>query len=162
MKLRTPSQFITILIFILSSCKQKEPSLCKAIIDKTIQTQKESSQSASVYHPSSKFDHIKYIRQNSRIGQTDGIEHDPKYFIDYAIEELLESKHHKKYITDRKLLRRLRNKTCWTDFVSIVDTLLNGDNIEIEIKTQDFNPTDRRLKYDKKSNYLVSIDDKYP
>ena len=57
--------------------------------------------------------------------------------IDYIIKNSLKKPEHKKYITDRKLLRKLKNNTCWENYILIRDSLDNGDKCEIEIKLQE-------------------------
>lgn len=114
------------------------------------------------YLPSAKFNHLKHLRKYSKIEQIDGITNKPKFFIDYIIEKYLESPDHKKYLTDRKLLKRLRNDMCDDGYVSIKDTLENGQSISIEIRSSKFNTNNRKINIDKKHNYISEIDGKYP
>lgn len=119
--------------------------------------------------PSSTFDHISHIRKESQKNPLylrnlykDSTQ--PKYFVDYVIKNLLKKPEHEKYITDRKLLRKLlrklKNNTCWENYVLIKDTLSNGNKCEIEIKTQNFDHKTHKLEYNKESNFLTSIDKK--
>ena len=154
-------QFTILVILSLFSCRPNtsNQAIQKTNIKTTIQVKKPTIQS---YYPSSEFDHIEHIRNNSRIGEIDGKEHDPKYFVDYVIENLIQKSEYKKYITDRKLLRRLKNNICWDRYVLIKDSLSNGEEIRIEIETKSFNSEDHQLKYGSKSNFLIEVDEKYP
>lgn len=162
MKSKVKYQFLIFLLIILYACKENDSTghVHESIAE--VQIPKKQDEQIKTYKPSNKFDHINHIRENSRTGQLDGVDHNPKYFVDYVIENLLEQKQHRKYITDRKLLRKLNNKVCWDNYVSIVDTLLNGDKIEIEIENQDFDTINRTLIYHNKSNFLIEIDGKNP
>lgn len=114
------------------------------------------------YRPSTTFDHISHIRNMSRKGSIDGEAYEIKYFVDYVILRLLKKPEYIKYITDRKLLRRLKNEICWDNYVLISDTLANGEECRIVIKSQDFEPSNHQLKYQDKSNFLVEVDGKWP
>ena len=117
------------------------------------------------YKPSSKFNHIKHIRENSRIGQMDGIAREPKFFIDYIIQNQLEKPEHKKYLTDRKLLRPLTRIKCDSNHILIRDTLLNGQSCEIEIFAKKFIEKNHDVKFRNiESGYkdYLSIDGKFP
>jgi hypothetical protein len=113
---------------------------------------------------SKSFNHIDHIRKESEKKpwhkNTDKTQ--PTYFVDYTIENLLKSTGHKKYITDRRLLRKLKNITCWENYILIKDTLSNGDKCVIEIKSQNFSDKEHKLVYEKETNYLIEIDGKYP
>ena len=160
MKTEPKYHFVIILILILCSCKETDQN--KFIPNSDNKNLKEQNSESSSYKPSDGFDHIKHIRKNSRIGHIDGVENNPKYFVDHTIKNLIKEKEHKKYITDRKLLRKLNNKTCWDNYVSIVDTLLNGDKIKIELKSQEFDTINRSFNFHPKSNFLIEVDGKYP
>ena len=56
----------------------------------------------------------------------------------------------------------MKNKVCWNNYVSIIDTLLNGEKIEIELKSQEFDTLNRSFKYQDKSNFLIEVDGSYP
>jgi len=107
------------------------------------------------------FDHIMYIRNKSNPEMNNG-DVKPKYLVDYVIEELLEKTEYKKYISDRSLLRKLKNKVCWNNYVLISDTLSNGESCKIEIKTKDFITNAHNLEFQKSTDYLISVDNKYP
>ena len=138
----------------LNSCKKTSAISAENIPSKKV--------IQDLYKPSATFDHISYIRENSRIGSIDGEEFEIKYFVDYVILNFLEKPEYKKYITDRKLLRKLKNEGCWDNYVLISDTLSNGDDCRIEIRSQEFKPKQHKLKYDDKSNFLDEVDGKYP
>lgn len=44
----------------------------------------------------------------------------------------------------------------------IKDSLLNGDNIKIELKIDKFDSLNRVLKYQNSSNFLIEVDGKHP
>ncbi|CAM1345634.1 hypothetical protein [Tenacibaculum amylolyticum] len=118
---------------------------------------------------SNSFDHIKHIRQESQksIFYQRGLDRDmdknmPKYFVDYIIKNSLKNPEHKKYITDRKLLRKLKNNICWENYILIRDSLDSGDKCEIEIKLQDFDKRSHEIVYDKENDFINKIDGKYP
>jgi hypothetical protein len=119
--------------------------------------------------PSNSFDHIKHIRKESQKNPIYRKELEkyrdktiPKYFVDYVIKNLLKKPEHKKYITDRRLLRKLKNSACYENYVSISDTLSNGDECEIVIKLKAFNKLKHKLEYDTESNFLIKVDGKHP
>ncbi len=125
--------------------------------------------SGNDFKPSSSFNHIKHIRVESQKSpiyskemETYGDLPQPKYFVDFVIQNLLEKPEHKKYITDRRLLKKLKNDTCYENYVLISDTLSNGDKCEIEIKLNVFDKQEHKLDYDPESKLLIKIDDKYP
>lgn len=154
--------FLVLLAILFSSCKNDETKPTATKENNPSPTLNKSKKTATTYKPSHLFDHIQHIRQISRIGHRDDLDNDPKYFVDYVIENLLEEKNHKKFITDRKLLRKLQNKVCWDNFVFIEDTLSKGENISIEISTRAFDTLNRILKYEEKSNFLIEVDGMYP
>jgi hypothetical protein len=121
------------------------------------------------FKTSDTFDHISHIRKESQKSPLYRKELDkyrdktqPKFFVDYVIKNLLKNSEDKKYITDRRLLRKLNNDTCWDNYLSINDTLSNGDKCEIEIKLQNFEHTEHKVIYDKESGFLISVDGKHP
>ena len=154
--------FLIFTILFIISCDQKDKNPKKPIEESLPSSKGLPGTTHSMYKPSSEFDHIDHIRKHSRIGQLDGIDHDPKYFVDYTIHKLLKDKGHKKFITDRKYLRKLQNKICWDNYVLIKDTLLNGDAIIIELKTSAFDTVKHTVKRSTKSNFIHEIDGKYP
>lgn len=121
------------------------------------------------FKPSNSFNHIKHIRVESQKSPIylkemnkyrDRLE--PKYFVDYVIQHVLKKPEHKKYITDRRLLKKLKNNTCYENYVLISDTLNNGDECEIEIKLKVFEKQKHKLDYDREGNFLIKVDGKYP
>lgn len=160
------SHLITLLITLtLISCKNNTSQLAKKSVGKIVTTNKKSTSKPpnKVIKPSKSFNHIEHIRDNSRKGETDGIPAQPEYFVDYVIQNLLEKPEHKKYITDRNLLRKLHNDICAADdYVLISDTLSNGDECEIEIKLKKFVPKDYTIKYIEEKEFIEEIDGKRP
>lgn len=151
--MRLKLSFKIVIIFLLFSCESKVYELKKDKLTKEIY-EAQSSKS---------FDHIEYIRKKTRPKQAIDKFYSQKYFVDYVIENLLESPSHKKYITSRSLLKKLENRACWDNsFASIEDTLLSGEVCKIKIETQLFNPVEHKLKYEEQTNYLIEVDGKYP
>lgn len=117
------------------------------------------------YRPSSKFDHIEHIRKNSRIGSTDGMAHDPKFFVDYIIENNLEKTEYKKYITDRKLLKPITVNKCDSNYILLSDIQINNNTYEIELYANKFIEEQHEVKFRKNNNDYQdyeSIDGKFP
>jgi len=162
--MKTSHLIALFILLIFFSCKSKINETNKELVDKAITTNEKSANKAptKVIKPSISFNHIEHIRNNSRKGETDGILAQPEYFVDYAIEELLEKPEYKKYITDRNLLRKLHNKVCGDDYVLISDTLSNGDKCEIKIKLKEFFPKDHNIKYIEENEFIENIDGKQP
>lgn len=93
------------------------------------------------------FDHISYIKNNSKIRELDGEELKPRYFIDYIIENQIEKPEYSKYITDRNLLRKLKVEICTENHILIKDTLLNGNLCEIEVYAGEFIEAEHQVKF---------------
>lgn len=147
-------------LFVFISCENK---INKESVGKVVTSEKPIDKiSAKVIKPSKSFNHIEHIRKNSRKGETDGVLAQPEYFVDYVIENLLEKPGHKKYITDRNLLRKLRNEVCTDDYILISDTLSNGDKCEIKIKLGEFFPKDHNIKYIGENEFIENINGKQP
>lgn len=117
------------------------------------------------YKPSSKFDHIDHIRKNSRIGNIDGAAHKPRFFVDYIIENRLERKEYKKYITDRKLLKPIPISKCDSNYILISGVHIKNNTYEIELYANKFIEEQHEDKFRKSSNDYKdyeSIDGKFP
>ena len=130
--------------------------------NKEIKTQLNEFYKTATYQPSSIFDHVNHLRKYSTIGHIDGQSHEPKHFIDYIIKYSLEDSSHIQYLTDRHLLRRLKNKACDNYYVSIMDTLSGGQDISITLNLGQFNSQDHDIKYNDQSSSPIEIDGSYP
>lgn len=147
---------ILLICLAICSCRQRESDSIKLTTTKVENLE---------IRTSSTFDHVEHIRKNSRVGQTDGNQHDPMYFIDFIIQNQLEKPEHIKYLTDRKLLRKLKTEICTENRLVIKDTLLNGKTCEIEIEAAKFMEELHTVKYRKGENpnkYIDLIDGKIP
>jgi len=117
------------------------------------------------YKPSSEFDHIEHIRNNSIIGSIDGIAHNPKFFVDYIIENNLENTEDKKYITDRKLLKPIEVSKCDSNYILFSDIQINNNTYEIELFASKFIERQHEVIFRKSNNDYKdyeSIDGKFP
>ena len=114
------------------------------------------------YLPSSKFDHLKHLRKYSTIEHLDEKTNKPKFFVDYVIERHLENPEHVKFLTDRKLLKKLRNVMCDEGYVRIADFLENGKHISITLRSDNLEVENHKITVDEKNNYISEIDGKYP
>jgi len=156
MKRKIKYQLLLLFIISLFSCQHKVEDKKYNIPENTTPETHENIKLE--YYPSHQFDHIDHIRRNSKIAKLDGVAQEPNYFIDYVIENLLEKVEYKKFLTDRKLLRKLNNEICWENVVWIRDSLTNGDKIEIDIRSDTFDPKNHQYQYHKETKRLTLID----
>gem|GEM_PF-2562984 len=143
--------------------KSKRDSIKKIInYNRSVRKELDRFYQTANYLPSTNFDHLKHLRKYSKIEQIDDKTNKPKFFIDHIIENYLENPEHKNYLTDRKLLKKLKNDMCDESYVTINDTLVNGKSISITIRSDKFDTNGRKISFDKKNNYISKIDGKYP
>jgi len=87
------------------------------------------------------------------------------YLIDLIKEKRLTNSSDIKFISDRRLLYRLKNRICDNENydLKIFDTLKTNEKVEVYIKIGKFNPDSHNIKYMDSAKYFVkSIDDQEP
>ena len=83
-------------------------------------------------------------------------------FVNYTIENLLEKPSDKCFISNRKLLRKLKNTFCDSLNVLIVDTLKNGESCRIKLVVGNFEPSKHQIIISDDSIITEKIDGQYP
>lgn len=83
-------------------------------------------------------------------------------FVDYTIKRLLIYPEDKKYISDRRNLKKIRQSQCDSSKVLLKDTLISGDVIEVELIIGKFVPEDHTIIIHPEHDYIQSIDGTYP
>jgi len=76
-------------------------------------------------------------------------------FVFYTIKNLLEKPSDIQFISNRKLLPKLKNNYCNSRITSISGILKTGEKCSIKIKKQVFNPKQHRIIYDSINEYHI-------
>jgi hypothetical protein len=99
------------------------------------------------------------------IMDTDSVINGNIQLIDLVKERKLKDSSDIQFISDRRLLYKLKHKVCNTEGydVKIVDTLPTKEIAEIYIKIGKFNPKDHKITYQDAAKYFVKyIDEQHP
>lgn len=83
-------------------------------------------------------------------------------FVDYTIENLLDSPSDKCFISNRSILRKLKVTSCDSSKVEITDTLLNGESCVITLVTGNFKSSKHEIIANEDSSQINKIDGQYP
>ncbi|MDC8005180.1 hypothetical protein POV27_14050 [Aureisphaera galaxeae] len=92
----------------------------------------------------------------------DSIVNANRAFVDYTIEKLLDKPSDSCFISNRNLLRKLKDVHCDDQKTVIQDTLTKGEAIKVMLIAGKFDPNKHSIKINKESSFFESVDGAFP